>query len=103
MTKHEIKVEMRDSSALSALIESAYHIDGENGTIKGNNHRIELDPVIDEEMHRVLTGLHNSTVKVINTDVVDGTIRFIVTELSGVISISPVSVRCIKEDRWIFY
>lgn len=103
MTKHEIKVEMKDSDALRSLIESAYTLDGENGTIMGNEHRIEINPVLDDEMHRVLTGLHNSTVKVINGDVVDGAIRFMVTEKGGSITISPVSVRCIKEDRWIFY
>jgi hypothetical protein len=103
MIKHEIKVEMKDSVSLRNLIESAYNMNGEEGTIIGNEHRLLVNPVLDDELFRVLTGLHNSTVKVFNTEVIDGTIRFMVSEKSGEINLSPISVRCICEDRWIFY
>lgn len=103
MIKHEIKVEMKDSVSLRNLIESSYSMNGEEGTIIGNENKLRVDPVLDEELFRVLTGLHNSTIKVFNTEIVDGTIRFMVSEKSGEINLSPISVRCIREDKWIFY
>jgi hypothetical protein len=44
------------------------------------------------------------TVKIINEEVVDGTLRFVIDDTEDVIKLYPISVYCIKEeDRYIFY
>jgi len=103
MVKHEIRVEMKSTDSLSQLIERAYDIKDGKGTIKGNRHALEVCPNIDKELHTILTGLHMSTVKVTNNELIDGNLRFMVFEEGSSITLSPISIYCIKEDKYIFF
>lgn len=103
MVKHEIKVEIKNMESLKRLIESAYVINGDKGTIGGNRHLLTVCPEYDKDLHSTLTGLHMSTVKVYNNDIVDGTIRFMVFEEGDSITLTPISIYCIKEERYIFF
>ena len=103
MVKHEIKVEMKSTESLSELIERAYDIKDGNGTIKGNRHTIGVCPDNDTELHGILTGLHMSTIKVINNDIIEGNLRFMVFEEGSSITLSPISIYCMKEEKYIFF
>ena len=103
MVKHEIKVEMKSSESLSELIERAYDIKDGKGTIKGNRHTIGVCPENDAELHGILTGLHMSTIKVINNDVIEGNLRFMVFEEGSSITLTPISIYCLKEEKYIFF
>ncbi len=103
MIKHEIKVEILNSESLKDLIERAYFVEGDSGKIKGNQNYMKLDDEKDTEMAKVLTGLHKSTIKVICPEVIDGSIRLMVEETEGEIRLYPISIYCIKEDRYTFY
>jgi hypothetical protein len=103
MVKHEIRVEMKSTDSLSQLIERAYDIKDGKGTIKGNRHALEVCPNNDKELHTILTGLHMSTVKVTNNELIDGNLRFMVFEEGSSITLSPISIYCIKEDKYIFF
>lgn len=103
MVKHEIKVEMKSTETLSALIERAYEIKDGKGTIKGNRHTLNVCPNEDSELHGILTGLHMSTIKVINPELIEGNLRFMVFEEGGSITISPISIYCLKEEKYIFF
>ena len=103
MIKHEIKVEILNSESLKELIERAYFVEGDSGKIKGNQNYMKLDYEKDTEMSKVLTGLHKSTIKVICPEVIDGSIRLMVEEAEGEIRLYPISIYCIKEDRYTFY
>jgi hypothetical protein len=103
MIKHEIKVEILNSESLKELIERAYFVEGDSGKIKGNQNYMKLDDEKDTEMSKVLTGLHKSTIKVICPEVIDGSIRLMVEEAEGEIRLYPISIYCIKEDRYTFY
>ena len=103
MVKHEIKVELEKSEDLLNLIQKAYFQEGLNGKILGKNHYITIQES-DDINWTIFNGLNNATVKISNSNVIDGTIRFIVDETSGEIRLYPISIYCIKEDeKYIFY
>ena len=103
MVKHEIKVELEKSEDLLNLIQKAYFQEGLNGKILGKNHYITIEES-DDINWTIFNGLNNATVKISNSNVIDGTMRFIVDETSGEIRLYPISIYCIKEDeKYIFY
>lgn len=103
MVKHEIKVELDNSEDLLNLIQKAYFEGDSNGKIHGKEHFITIEES-DEVNSSIFKGLNNGTVKISNSEVIDGTMRFIVDETSGETRLYAISIYCIKEDeKYIFY
>ncbi len=103
MIKHEIKVELKSTDEIKQLIEKSYFEEGYLGKILGNKNYLTI-PESDEVNYTIFKGLNDATVKVINDEIIDGTMRFIVDETSGEIRLYPISIYCIKdEDKYIFY
>jgi len=103
MVKHEIKVELEKSEDLLNLIQKAYFQEGLNGKILGKDHYITIQES-DDINWTIFNGLNNATVKISNSDIIDGTMRFIIDETSGEVRLYPISIYCIKEDeKYIFY
>jgi hypothetical protein len=100
--KHEIKIEFSDAKVLQSLIEKAYFEKGTKGKISGSDHYIKIDES-DDVLHTVFKGLNNATVKIINDDVLEGSMRFLIDETQGEIRIYAASIYCIKEDKYSFY
>jgi len=98
MLKHEIIVEFQNSEVLKSIIEKSYFEDGNMGKIGGKHNFINLTESMDEEVYSILKGLKNTTIKVSNQDIIDGTLRFLVEEESDEIKLYPISIYCIKED-----
>jgi len=103
MVKHEIKVELEKSEEIKSLIEKAYFTEGFEGKILGKNHYLKIDKS-DDINWTIFNGLNNATVKISNSSIIDGTMRFLVDETSGEIRLYPISIYAIKEgDKYIFY
>lgn len=103
MVKHEIKVELNKTEELKSIIEKAYFEEGFGGKILGKKHYIQIDES-DDINYIIFKGLNNATVKIINEEIIDGTMRFLVDDTEDVIKLHPISVYCIKEsERYIFY
>lgn len=103
MVKHEIKVELNKTEEIKKIIELAYFEEGFSGKILGKKHHITITKE-DDVNWTIFNGLHNATVKVINEEVIDGTMRFVVDETEGEVRLYPISIYCIKEEeRYIFY
>ena len=101
MIKHEIKVELSDSNSIQELIEKTYFEEGYRGKIVGKKHYLTIEEE-DDINYTIFKGLNNATVKVMN-DIIDGNMRFIVDESNGDIRLYPISIYCIKEERYSFY
>lgn len=99
--KHEIKVEFSNSKALKKIIEDVYFEKGTMGKISGKESYLKIDES-DVVLHTVFKGLNNATVKITN-EIVDGSMRFIIDENSDEIRIYPISIYCVKEDKYSFY
>ena len=103
MTKHEIKVELNKVEDLKKIIELSYFEEGFGGKLIGKKHYISI-PKEDDLNWAIFNGLHNTTVKIICEEVIDGTMRFVIDESEGDVRLYPISIYCIKEeDRYIFY
>jgi len=103
MVKHEIKIELNKSTELVKLIEKAYFEEGLSGKILGKEHYLTIEKE-DDINWTIFNGLNNATVKILNSDIIDGTMRFVVDESQGDLRLYPISIYCIKEDdRYIFY
>jgi hypothetical protein len=102
MIKHEIKVELNQTESLKSIIEKAYFDEGQMGKILGKNHFIKIDES-DDVNWAIFNGLHNVTVKVTNEEVIDGAMRFVIDESENELRLYPISIYCIKEEKYIFY
>jgi hypothetical protein len=104
MIKHEIKVEFSNSDVLKSIIEKAYFEEGHMGKIlRKEDHFIKIGES-DEINYTIFKGLNGITTKIINEEVVDGAMRFMVDETQGELRLYPISIYCVKEEgRYIFY
>lgn len=103
MVKHEIKVEVSKPEEIKDLIQKAYFEEGNQGKIIGKKHFLEISKE-DDINYTIFKDLNGATVKVSNTDVIDGNMRFIVDESNGDVRLYPVSIYVIVEnDKYIFY
>lgn len=103
MVKHEIKVELNKTEELKSIIEKAYFEEGFGGKILGKKHFINITKE-DDINWTIFNGLHNTTVKIINEEIIDGTMRFVIDEENDEVRLYPISIYCIKEEeRYIFY
>jgi hypothetical protein len=103
MAKHEIKVEFSNSSELKEIIEKSYFEEGFSGKIMGKKNFIVVDEEKNESTFSVIKGLNNATIKITNSEIIDGTMRFLIEETDE-IRIYPISTYCIKEDeKYIFF
>jgi len=101
MVKHEIKVELSDSTSIQEIIEKAYFEEGQMGKILGKKHYLTIDES-DEINYTIFKGLNNATVKITN-EIIDGSMRFVIDETEGDIRLYPISVYCVKEQKYSFY
>lgn len=102
MVKYEVKMELDNSNLLKSLIEKAYFDNGNLGKINGNKNFITIDET--SKIYNELKELTNSSIKISNQEIIDGTIRFMVTEDGDNIKLEPISIYCVKEDdKYSFY
>jgi len=102
--KHEIKVEFSNGDILKQIIEKAYFEEGLAGKIMGKNNFITVSEEIDDISYTIFKGLNNATVKITNSELINGSMRFMIDETSGEVRLYPISIYCVKEEeRYTFY
>ena len=101
MVKHEIKVELSDSVKIQEIIDKSYFDEGFKGKILGKKNFLTIDES-DEINHTIFKGLNNATVKITN-EIIDGSMRFMVDETEGDVRLYPISIYCVKEEKYTFY
>jgi hypothetical protein len=104
MIKYEIKVELPYNEELKSVIKGAYFSNGNDGKIcDSNKHYIKI-PYSDEVNYAIFRGLNSCTVKILNSTLIDGSMRFMVTEDTDGLKLNPISIYCIKDaNKYIFY
>ena len=102
MVKYEVKMELDNSDLLKSLIEKSYFENGNSGKINGSKNFITIDSSF--EIYNELKELNNSSIKISNQEIIDGTIRFMVTCEKDIIKLELISIYCIKEEnKYSFY
>lgn len=102
MIKQEIKVELSNNDKLNELIQKTYFSSGQKGRILGGKQKTYK--IENKVNYKIFKGLNNLTAKITNKDLIEGTMRFIVSEKNDEIELIPISVYCIVDnDKYIFY
>jgi hypothetical protein len=100
--KYELKIEYKDKTQLNKVIEECYFKDGTKGKLVGKKSSIKIEK--EDPLFIVFKGLNNITAKIINDELIDGSVRCVVDETSEVINLFPVNPYCIVEDeKYSFY
>jgi hypothetical protein len=100
--KYELKIEFKDKLQLNQVIEESYFNDGTKGKLVGKKSSIKI--LQDDPLFIVFKGLNNMTAKILNDELIDGSVRCVVDESSEVINLYPVNPYCIVEDeKYSFY
>jgi hypothetical protein len=102
--KFEMKVELEDKQALESLIQGVYFDDLRNGKLS-NNEKMEIKVDKKDPLSILFRGLDNTIIRGFNSDIIDGTFRFVVNESSpDNIELIPCSLYCIVENgKYSFY
>ncbi len=100
--KYELKIEIKDKSQLSQVIQDSYFTDGTKGKLVGKKSCIKIDK--SDPLFIVFKGLNNMTAKILNDELIDGSVRCVIDETSENINLYPVNSYCIVEDeKYSFY
>ncbi len=103
MSKHEIRIELKNTNELSELINKAYFIEGDSGKILKKEHYVSVKPENDVD-YSILKGMDGATIKVHNDNIIDGSMRFMVEESESQVKLFPVSIYAVKTDNlYAFY
>ena len=103
--KSEVKIEFSNTKELKKVIQKAYFEEGYLGKLLTKHNFVEISPDVDNNLHSVIKGLNNATVKITNYDLIDGCCRFIIDDTGKNPKIYPISMYCIVDDnkKYIFY
>jgi len=100
--KYELKIEFKDNQQLEKVIQKSYFEDGTLGKLIGKKDYITIGS--EDPLFIIFRGLNNITVKILNEEMIDGSMRCVVDETEKVINLYPINNYCIVEDKkYSFY
>lgn len=97
-----MKIEFDRGKELENVIKKSYFSDENNGKLCGKKSHLKIDK--KDPIYIMLKGLNNMTIRIINEEIVDGCVRFVVDEHETHIHLFPCSIYCIIEnEKYCFY
>lgn len=100
--KYELKIEFNKNEELKSLIEKSYFETGTKGKLSGQVESLKITK--EDPLYLIFKGLNNMTVRLHNTEMIDGSLRLVVDEQEWGVSLFPCSVYCIiEEEKYSFY
>ena len=101
--KHELKIEFREKEQLDELIQNSYFQNNNQGKLIGKKYSLQIDQ--ENPLYIAFKGLNNNTVKLINEEMIEGSMRCIVVhEEISKIELFPINNYCIIQDqKYSFY
>ena len=100
--KYEMKIEFNDKKQLKQLIESCY-FENNNGVLRNDDNFLTISK--NDPTYIMFRGLNNMTVRITNTQMIDGCSRFVIDESDDVdVKLYPCSIYCIiDQGKYSFY
>jgi hypothetical protein len=100
--KYELKIEFKDNEQLKSIISKTYFDDGNNGKLKGKIASLKIEK--EDPLFVVFKGLNNATTKILNDDLIDGSMRCVIDEEVEFIQLYPINNYCIiEQEKYSFY
>lgn len=84
--KHELKIDYKETDKLNELISLSY----KDGYLINKFNSLVIEK--DTTLYNLCKGLHNLTVKLCNEDLIDGSLRMIISEINEEIKLYPCSI-----------
>lgn len=99
--RYEIKIEFNKIDELKRVIESSY-FENNNGKLIGQKDFIHID--LEDPLYIIFKGLNNLTVRLTNQEMIEGSLRCVVSENEKSIDLYPINNYCIIENKkYSFY
>lgn len=100
--KHELKIEFKENQTLENVIKTSYFEDN-NGVLVGKKASIPINQ--EDPLYIAFKGLNNNIVRILNEEIIDGSMRCIVSEDNpSEINLFPINNYCIIQDKkYSFY
>ena len=101
--KYEMKIEFADRKQLKRLIDACYFDDGNNGRLRNTDGHLQVSK--SDHLYIMLKGLNNMTVRITNSQLIDGCSRFVIDESDEAsVRLYPCSIYCIVDHgKYSFY
>lgn len=98
-----MKIEFKDNEQLKKVIEKSYFEDGTLGKLVGKKSYLTINS--DDPLYTLFKGLDNITAKLLNDEIIEGSIRCVVSEEEdSIIKLYPINNYCIVEyNKYSFY
>ena len=100
--KYELKIEFKDNTEINRVVESSYFESGNLGKLIGKKDYLTINS--SDPLFIMFRGLNNMTIKIINEEMIDGSMRCVVDETPEIVNLYPINNFCIIEDKkYSFY
>lgn len=100
--KYEMKIEYNDKKQLKQLIDNCYFVDN-NGKLRNKENYLTISK--SDPIYIMFRGLNNMTVRITNSQMIDGCSRFVIDETEeDFVKLYPCSIYCIIDSgKYSFY
>jgi len=100
--KYEMKIEFSDKKQLKDLIDKCYFEDN-NGRLRNKDGHLVINK--KDPLYIMMKGLNNMTVRITNSQLIDGCSRFVIDETDPELCrLFPCSIYCIMDSgKYSFY
>lgn len=100
--KYELRIEFYKNEELKKLIEKSYFEAGTMGKLLGQKYSLAIQK--EDPLYIIFKGLNNMTVRLHNTELIEGSMRMVIDEHEWGVNLFPCSIYCIVEDeKYSFY
>lgn len=100
--KYELRIEFYKNEELKKLIEQSYFEAGTMGKLLGQKYSLTIQK--EDPLYIIFKGLNNMTVRLHNTELIEGSMRMVIDEHEWGVNLFPCSIYCIVEDeKYSFY
>jgi hypothetical protein len=90
---------------LTNIIEETYFSNGQNGKLT-KELRFQVDPTKDDVLYTIIKDLPPMVIRGFNSNITEGTIKFLSEQIGDKIELIPISVYCVPDQisgKYSFY
>ena len=100
---YEFKVDYKDQNKLKTVIEAAYFKNGNTGKISSKKSFLCFSE--EDNYNIIFRGMDNMIIKISNAELIDGSMRCILSEDKKGIKLFPINTYCIitEQNKYSFY
>ena len=100
--KYELRIEFDKNEELNKLINQSYFESNQMGKLLSQKYPLVIQK--EDPLYIIFRGLNNMTVRLHNSELIEGSMRMVIDEHDWGVNLFPCSIYCIVEDqKYSFY